>query len=217
MVQAKINVFLREYFYQKNDMSEKIKYADFISARKQETTKLIEKLRTISQTCPEEKLLRNPAPGKWSVAQVLEHLVKYNRYYLPAIEKGISKNAHQEAAEYYSPGWLGAYFTKLMLPEKPGRSIRKMQSPKEYRPSNMPEPGSLIAEFIEGEEKLLSLLELSRTVNLAKTKVPISLNRFVHLQLGDVFHFLLAHQIRHFYQIEEALKQVAKPPSAITQ
>ncbi|MBC7904056.1 MAG: DinB family protein, partial [Gemmatimonadaceae bacterium] len=31
-----------------------------------------------------------PAPGKWSVVQVFEHLNSYGMYYLPAMEKAIA-------------------------------------------------------------------------------------------------------------------------------
>ncbi|MEJ0103318.1 MAG: DinB family protein [Bacteroidota bacterium] len=33
-----------------------------------------------------ELLLSTPAPGKWSVAQVLEHLNSYGRYYLRSLK-----------------------------------------------------------------------------------------------------------------------------------
>ena len=36
-------------------------------------------------------LLQEPAPGKWSVIQVLEHLNSYGRYYLLAIERSLEK------------------------------------------------------------------------------------------------------------------------------
>lgn len=35
------------------------------------------------------KLLRQPAENKWSLAQCLEHLNSYGRYYLLEIEKAI--------------------------------------------------------------------------------------------------------------------------------
>ena len=41
-------------------------------------------------------LLEQPAPGKWSVVQVLEHLNSYGRYYIPAIEKSMAKNEANE-------------------------------------------------------------------------------------------------------------------------
>ena len=78
-------------------------------------------------------LLQEPAPGKWSVIQVLEHLNSYGRYYLLAIER--SMNTNKEAVAYFKPGWFGNYFTKLMKPGENGTIANKMQSPKDHRPS----------------------------------------------------------------------------------
>lgn len=43
-------------------------------------------------------LLEQPAPGKWSVVQVLEHLNSYGRYYLVAVERSLQQN--KRAAEF---------------------------------------------------------------------------------------------------------------------
>src|SRR5690349_16836172 len=63
-------------------------------------------------------LLQEPAPGKWSVIQILEHLNTYGDYYLVALEKSLS--ADKPAIQYFRPGWIGDYFTKLMLPTDTG-------------------------------------------------------------------------------------------------
>src|SRR5688500_7357235 len=64
-------------------------------------------------------LMQQPAPGKWNVLQVIEHLNSYDRYYLLAIERSL-KSGHP-AVEFFTPGWLGDYFTKLMKPGEDGR------------------------------------------------------------------------------------------------
>jgi hypothetical protein len=93
-----------------------------------------------------------------------------------------------------------------MLPAEERQKSRKMKSPKDHIPPKNPDAEKEINEFINGEKTLLLQLEKARRVNLMKTRVPISLNRFIKLQLGDTFHFLVAHQQRHFLQIQEILK-----------
>lgn len=70
----------------------------------------------MAMTTP-SKLLRQRAENKWSVTQYLEHLNSYGHYYLPAIEKSIEKATRNRwsSSEEYTPGWLGNYFTNLML------------------------------------------------------------------------------------------------------
>ena len=86
-----------------------------------------------------------------------------------------------------------------------------MKSPKDHEPAAFPDLEAMIREFILGEEKLLMLLEKAREINLERVRIPVSLNRFIRLKLGDTFHFLIAHQQRHFLQIQQILDNANLP------
>ena len=148
-------------------------------------------------------LLQEPAPGKWSVIQVLEHLNSYGRYYLLAIERSMNRNT--ETVEYFKPGWIGDYFTKLMKPGKNGQISNKMKSPKDHRPSKYPDAFPVLNTFLEQQQYLLDMLELAKTKNIGAIRTPISISRFIKLKLGDTFRFFIAHEQRHFVQINNAV------------
>lgn len=154
------------------------------------------------QSLPQQVLLQQPHPGSWSIAQTLEHLNAYNRYYLPEIEKALLKSA--ASAKNFKPGWLGDYFTKLMLPGENGTLAKKMSAPKGYAFAPELDADKVVAEYISGQEKLLELLRRAMSKDLAGVRVPISLSKMIKLKLGDTFRFLIAHQKRHFLQIERA-------------
>lgn len=152
-----------------------------------------------------EILLTQPGDGKWSIAQVLEHLNSYGRYYLPWMEKVLSTSRYP-ARDSYKPGWLGNYFTKSMLPNDKGVVSNKMSSPKNHRPDASLDSHSVMLEFLQQGKTLLLLLEKARQHDLGRLKVPISIAKFVKIKLGDTFRFYLAHQQRHFVQIANILK-----------
>ena len=52
---------------------------------------------------------------------------------------------------------------------------------------------------------MLLLLHQARRINLAKIRIPISIATYIRLKLGDVFMFLIAHNIRHIKQAERAI------------
>ncbi|MES2004377.1 MAG: DinB family protein [Bacteroidota bacterium] len=160
------------------------------------------------QMVPNHKFSNKPAPDKWSATQCLMHLNSYGRYYIPAIEKAISYaiQQNQKPVMYFKAGWLGNYFTEMMLPKKDGLPAKKMASPKDHLPQTNENSYEVIAEFIEQQEKFLVLLRKAKHINLAKTKVPISIAKFIKLQLGDTFLFLVAHNYRHILQAMRALK-----------
>ena len=161
-----------------------------------------------------EKLTQQPAEAKWSVAQVIEHLNSYGRYYLPAIELAI--NEHSISPDpVFTPGWLGDYFTKSMLP-KNGAITNKMQTPKGHRPSIDIDSKPVIDEFLRQEQLLLELLERAKQINISAIRIPISLSRFVKLKLGDTFRFLVAHHQRHFVQVNNTLRAVKQEEGVVT-
>lgn len=153
------------------------------------------------------KLSQSPAPGKWSAAQVLEHLNIYSRHYITAIEKKL--HLHQSVPnEYFHPGWLGNYFTKLMLPAPNNIIDKKMKAPKNAVPSTMPDAIAMLEEFTRDQHLLLNLLQIAKTVNLEQIKIPTSLSSMIKLKLGDTFRFFIAHEQRHFIQIKNTLKAI---------
>jgi hypothetical protein len=95
-----------------------------------------------------------------------------------------------------------------MLPKSNGQITNKMQAPKGHRPPSDIDNNTVIEEFLKQEHELLEFLEKARRTDLQKIRIPISLSRFVKLQLGDTFRFLIAHHQRHFVQVQNTLTEV---------
>lgn len=146
-----------------------------------------------------------PAAGKWSVAQVLEHLNFYARHYITSIEQNLHLHETRPSVLFTS-GWLGNYFTGLMKPKEDNAIPRKMKAPKNAVPSAQPDASKMLEEFILHQYHLLNLLQIAKTANLNCIRIPTSLSKFISLKLGDTFRFFIAHEQRHFVQIESVLK-----------
>lgn len=153
------------------------------------------------------KLNHQPAEGSWSAMQAMEHLNMYNRFYLPIIEKAVAVVSGDRDAWFIS-GFFGDYFTRLMLPNDVFEVKNKMKAPKGYRPESKLNSDAVLQEFIEHQNKLLQLLEISRKRNLNKIRIPISISKLIKLKLGDTFRFLIAHEQRHMIQARNAIKAV---------
>ncbi|MEO5563653.1 MAG: DinB family protein [Chitinophagaceae bacterium] len=155
-------------------------------------------------------LLEQPAPGKWTVIQVVEHLNSYGLYYLPALEKSLQED--KPAVEMFKPGLLGNYFTKMMKPVE-GKVKYKMKSPKDHRPGPFPDPMPVLQKFISQQQTLLDLLEKAKAKNIGAIRTPASISKWVRMKMGDTFRFLIAHELRHFVQITRTLEHVKKAPA----
>ncbi len=154
-------------------------------------------------------LQQQPSPEKWSVAQVLEHLNFYARHYITLIEQKLHLKQSGRTVNFH-PGWLGNYFTKIMKPTDDGVISKKMKAPGNAIPSEQPDAYQMLDEFISHQHHLLNLLQIAKTANLENVRIPTSLSKFIALKLGDTFRFFIAHEQRHFVQIDTIL-QVLKP------
>ncbi|WP_207496411.1 DinB family protein [Aridibaculum aurantiacum] len=186
---------------------------ELIEQLQQQTENFLQEAISEWQLMPAAVLLQQPAAGKWSAAQCLEHLNSYGRYYLPAIEKAIeaSKAKGQNGTKSFSSGWLGNYFTNMM---KPTHKMKKMASPKDHAPKADLDAAKVVGDFIDQQERLLLLLEEAQHIDMNKATVAISIAKFIKLKLGDVFMFLVAHNERHIVQAEKALNSKVKNQKA---
>src|SRR5687768_7755464 len=96
----------------------KIQAASLLETLQTDTRHILLKLARLQQL-PDSRLVQQPGAGRWSVAQVIEHLNTYGRYYLPKLQQSIS-STNSPATEWFVSGWLGGYFTKSMMPKRDG-------------------------------------------------------------------------------------------------
>jgi len=150
-----------------------------------------------------------PSPGTWSVLRIVEHLNTYNSYYVPKI-KGITLKGARSSANTYKPGMLGNYFVEMMEPVN-GVVIRKYKASKQHLPQIITDT-AIIQTYISSQQELLDCIDRSVNIDLVKNKIPVSISPLIKLRLGDVYRFLVAHQQRHFVQINNTLKQLSVSP-----
>ena len=159
---------------------------------------------------PIEQLRQAPGPNKWNALQCFDHLNMYGNFYLPEFEKAIqqAKSKGKTAKPNFSPGWLGNYATKSMLVDQESMQPKiKMNAFKNYTPNadynRFTEKE--ITEMIRQQKVLLETFKEAEHISL-DVRIPTTLSPFIKLKLGDMFRFLVAHNIRHFIQARRALR-----------
>jgi hypothetical protein len=157
------------------------------------------RFRSLSET----QLNFKELPEKWSILECIEHLNRYGDYYLPEIEKAILLHK-SDGKLIYKSGVIGNYFANLMKVNN-GRIV-KMRTPTDKNPLGSTLNTITIDRFLKQQEMLRSLLEKARHTDLTRTKVPISLTKFMKLRLGDTLRFLVNHIERHIIQAENTLR-----------
>ncbi|TXI82177.1 MAG: DinB family protein [Flavobacteriales bacterium] len=160
------------------------------------------------QHMPAERLLYRPAPEAWNVLEVFEHLNLSSGIYVRGLEAQFArKAARYRANPEFRPGWIGNWFTEGLKPQADGAIRWKMRTMKLFDPARQ-RGASLqsIGRFVDLCDRFIHLLEQASTTDLNKVRVTSSLGPLVRFKAGDVIRFPLAHQERHFIQIERLLR-----------
>lgn len=164
--------------------------------------------RTLAvQQLPSERLLYRPAPDAWNVLEVFEHLNLSSGIYVRGLEEVFANKAkHLKANPMFSPGLMGNWFTNGLRPSANGRIRWKMRTIKMFDPA-LQRGATLqdIEDFVALCNRLLVLLDQARMTDLNRLKVTSSLGPLIRFKAGDALRFPIAHQARHFIQIETIL------------
>lgn len=180
-----------------------MKSHELIGLLHRQTNEIVAKVELL-KSFDESYLTRKENSETWSVLECLEHLNLYGDFYLPKIEAAIkqSKTKHDL---YFHSGILGGYFSRSMLPKE---NLNKMKTFKDKNPIYAQLDKSVIERFLIQQSVLLELLEKSKYISLNKVRIPISIARFIKLKLGDVFQFVVNHNLKHLKQIEKIKKNM---------
>ena len=151
-----------------------------------------------------EALNHRPTPTGWSILECLEHLNRYGVFYLPEINRKVSKAPHS-GNEVFKSGWIGNYFALSMLPGSDGK-LRKMKTFKSMDPIHAHLEANVVDKFLDQQRQMLGLLEKAREVDLGKVKTSISISKWIKLKLGDTLRVVVYHNQRHIQQASRVLE-----------
>ncbi|MCI1752687.1 MAG: DinB family protein [Flavobacteriales bacterium] len=159
---------------------------------------------------PQSTLERRPRPDSWSILEVLEHLNLSSGHYVRRLEKIYAGNGKLTLTEQFVPGRWGEKFTQSILPLPDGSVANPMRTIWFFKPKAAATKGiNSLTGFEAMLETQLALLNAARTKGLDGTKVTSTLGPLFRFKPGDAFRFMIAHQQRHFLQLERALKVVS--------
>lgn len=155
-----------------------------------------------------EELNYKENPTKWSILECIEHLNLYGDFYLPEIERRMLSQATSPGQGVFRSGWIGNYFARLM--QVNNGKIKKMKSPRDKNPANSALSVTTLDRFLKQQERLKTLLEQARKVDLTRTRCSISISPLIKLRLGDTFRFFTYHIDRHVIQARKVRESLSK-------
>lgn len=162
------------------------------------------------QELPATTLLHRPSPEQWNLVEVFEHMNLSSGVYLAGLRSVFDRRAAQlPFAPVFEPGPIGQYSVKSMTPRPDGSIRMRMKTLGRFEPRKLQGASSeSITGFIAMCEGFQSLLQRARATDLNAMRVTSSLGPIIRFKAGDAFRFPIAHQVRHFAQIERIMSTV---------
>lgn len=140
----------------------------------------------------------NPAEGKWSIAQCLDHLVVsgglYNDKMRPLIDRLKNETAANAPISPYKPTIGGRLLIWVVSP-----GSRSVSGPRLFRPKLEPQP-DVVGEFLKSQETFAALLRAADGLDLSRHKLTSPAAKLLRMNLGDCFTVLVLHTKRHLAQ-----------------
>ena len=111
----------------------------------------------------------------------------------------------------YSPGRFGALSTKAMQPGSDGTISWRMKTMGMFEPRTAITKGwTALDEFEKMLRGMLQLLNEAKEKGIEGEKITSTLGPILRFKAGDAFAFPIAHQERHWLQIERTLKELGQ-------
>ena len=146
----------------------------------------------------EEQLNWQPAPGRWSVGQCLEHLCNTNEAYLPAIVEALREKP-DAPVEQIVPGWFGGWFLRNFI--EPSPQGKRVPAPSKIRPTarvGLP----VLERFLSGNQACRQLIQDARSKDVNRIRFWNPLVKGIRFTVGTGFGIIAAHERRHLLQAE---------------
>lgn len=148
---------------------------------------------------------------QWGILECLEHLNRYNQYYLGEITRVIALASQFAGTVEVRSSWIGKKSIRMMHPD----NVKKQKTFARMNPVNSSLTRDVLQKFLDEQKELLNLLSRARNINLNKGKVPVEFFRLFSLSIGDALQFVIVHEQRHIKQALGVLSKKEGRPSLV--
>ena len=154
-------------------------------------------------TLSSEQLNWKPEPGKWSIAQCLDHIITSNKTYFPAFNKLLRHEYQLSIFQQLNPfkKKLGPMMVRNLGP----LVTKKFTAPTIFQPSSSTLPASIVADFRTHQEELRKYIRQLQQLDTKNLVMASPVTGMITYTLADAIRILSGHEQRHVNQAEQIL------------
>ena len=155
-----------------------------------------EDVEALFDTLSEAQVTWKPAPGVWSIAECVEHLIVMGRLYYPRIGEAIQRSDRVAGTPPpHRPTLMGRLMHWLVRPG--GLKVKTFGL---FRPNPMAVDAGTGQRFLRQQDELIDLIRRAGSVDLNSATFGSPLTQLLRFNVGDGLRIVVAHQRRHLQQ-----------------
>ena len=154
-------------------------------------------------TLSNEQLNRKPDPHTWSIAQIIDHIIRTNESYYPVIDQ--IRNGEFKPPFLSRIDFIVSFLGKLILKGVQPDRKRKVKTFSIWEPSESNIPAGIIERLKEHQAELRELIKDSADLIGNGTVISSPANRNIVYKLETAFNIIVTHEQRHYNQALEVL------------
>jgi hypothetical protein len=152
-----------------------------------------------------KQLLTPEREGKWSIAEVMEHLLLANRFYIAQLQAYAAKSSPKtNVNQHIKMGFRGKVFLWFVTDKIPF----KVPAPDMFKPQKGLDAEKTLKEFKEMQEVLKALITKAAECDFHAWKIRSPLSSLLVFNAGALLHIIATHQERHWIQIQRILQTI---------
>jgi len=163
---------------------------------------------SILNSLEDYQLQWKPSSDSWSIVECMDHVVSFNKQYLPQLKEKVELGYSPERSP--STPYRSTYYGNMMAGAVSPDSIYKLKS----SPSSQPQLKT-VSEICSETESMINqsvlILEKASGCDLNNILVVSADDQMVKMPLGDKLNFLVEHQLRHLKQIKRVINHPQFP------
>jgi len=158
----------------------------------------------------EEVLNHKPTPTKWSIGELLDHLIVTNTLYFGRFEKIITQKHSNPLAARFK--YLSAFFGQSILKSVHPDNTRKIKTVRKFQPVKKQFTLDKLKEFKDHHSVLMDFALKTDVADHQKTIITSPASGLIFYSLEDAFRIILAHEQRHIQQAVQLLPTSKEMP-----
>jgi hypothetical protein len=143
-------------------------------------------------------------PGQWSILECIEHLNRYNNYYLQEIESNFTRSNQRVDLELTST-WIGQKSIAMLSP----LNRKKQKTFKRMNPANSSLNSDVFKQFISDQLRMKAIVEELMQIPVNAKVVRVEFFKLLKMTIAEALEFLIVHQQRHIIQAFEAKRKIS--------